>query len=537
MSQFELVVLLLTAAVPLVLLARKINVAYPIVLVLAGLVLGFIPGLPQAKLPPEIILVIFLPPLLFWETITAPTRAFKAFAQPILRLAVGLVLVTTASVAWVAHAVIPNLPWAAAFVFGAIVAPTDEVAFTPVAERFGIPLRVVAIVEGESLLNDATALVIYAVAVEAIVHSAFVWWHAGLLLVVAVAGSVAIGIVVGFVIVRAYALVREPMLVALLSLLGGYLAYIPAQHLGLSGVLATVTAALYASKRSSTELQPAARVLTRGAWSVLIFVLNTTIFILVGTQLGPLVRGVHDAPLGLVVLAIVAINAVIVVVRLVWMMGVAWPIDRFIRDFEEHPPWRNYLLTAWCGMRGGVSLAAALAIPFTLDNHAPFPHRNLLIVLTYSVILVTLVGQGATLPLVIRALHIPDDDTEAREERAARREMTETSLRRLDELVAEGTIGEKIADRVKRRLGKSRNASSTATRDAVYDAEERVLRFQHEVLLAMRDRGEVENTVVRHLETNLDLKRLAIHEEREHHTKAARDSAVAASDAESTENF
>jgi CPA1 family monovalent cation:H+ antiporter len=529
----------LTAAVPLVLLARKVNVAYPIVLVLFGLVLGFVPGLPQAKLPPDIILVIFLPPLLFWETITAPTRAFKAFAQPILRLAVGLVIVTTASVAWVAHALIPGLPWAAAFVFGAIVSPTDEVAFTPVAERFGIPLRVVAIVEGESLLNDATALVIYAVAIEAIVQNAFVWWHAGLLLVAAFVGSIAIGFVVGVVIVRAYALVREPMLVALFSLLGGYLAYIPAQHLGLSGVLATVTAAFYVSRRSSTALEPAARVLSRGAWSVLIFVLNTTIFILVGVQLGPLVRGVHDAPLGLVAAAIVGVNATILVVRFVWTMGIAWPIDRYIRSFEEHPPWRNYLLTAWCGMRGGVSLAAALAIPFTLANNAPFPHRSLLIVLTYSVILVTLVGQGATLPLVLRALRITGDTTEEREEREARREIAETSLRRLDDLVADGTVRRATADRVKRRLGDANDASSTARRDELYDAEERVLLFQHEALLAMRDRGVIENTVVRHLETTLDLKRLAIHEERAHHTRAAREAAVAApeADAESTKDL
>jgi CPA1 family monovalent cation:H+ antiporter len=516
-SQFELVVLLLAGAIPLVLLARKMNLGYPIVLVLAGLGLGLVPGLPEVKLPPEIILVIFLPPLLFWEATTSPTRAYRAFAQPILRLAVGLVFVTTGCVAWLAHAFVPALPWAAAFAFGAIVSPTDEVAFMPVAERFNLPHRVVAIVEGESLLNDAVSLVIYAVAVTAAVSATFSWWHAGLQLALTIVGSVAIGIAAGFIIIRVYLLVREPMLIVLTSLIAGYLAYIPATHLGLSGVLATVTSAFFASRFMPAGVAPEARVLTRGAWSVLIFVLNTTIFILVGLQLGPLLRNLHDTSIPQLVLEIVVVNVAIVGVRIIWTMGIAYPIDRFVRHFEDIPPWRNYALTAWTGLRGGVSLAAALAIPLTIAAGRPFPHRDLLIVLTYSVIVVTLVGQGATLPLVVRLLRIPNDDLEEREEQQARVAITKTSLERLAQLARDGKVDAAIAKRLTERY--ERHALDSAQKgsvDAFHEAEQRLLVFQHEELFALRRRGEIENTVMRHLEMQLDLKRLQLDEELEH---------------------
>jgi len=274
------------AAVPLVVIARLLRVAYPIVLVLGGLAVGFVPSMPAVSLPPAIVLVIFLPPLLYYEAFTGPTRAFRVFATPILRLAIGLVLATTAAVAGLVHLFVPDIPWGAAAAFGAIVAPTDEVAFMPIAERLGIPRRVVAIVQGESLLNDATALVLYTVAIAATVRGSFSWVAAGGNLVASALGAVAIGLAAGGIVVGVLRVVREPMLDVLVTLLAGYVAYIPAQHFGFSGVLATVTSGLFAARYTPASLEPSARVLSRGMWPVLIFILNTTIFIFVACSCG-----------------------------------------------------------------------------------------------------------------------------------------------------------------------------------------------------------------------------------------------------------
>ncbi len=517
MSQFELVLVLLIAAVPLVVVARLLGIAYPILLVLGGLAIGFVPSMPAVSLPPAIVLVIFLPPLLYYEAFTGPTRAFRVFATPILRLAIGLVLATTAAVAGLVHLFVPDIPWGAAAAFGAIVAPTDEVAFMPIAERLGIPRRVVAIVQGESLLNDATALVLYAVAIDATVRGSFSWVGVGSHLVGSALGAVAIGLAAGGLVVGVLYVIRDPMLDVLVTLLAGYVAYIPAQHFGCSGVLATVTSGLFAARYTPASLEPSARVLSRGMWPVLIFILNTTIFIFVGLQLRAIVSNLHGTPWPTLLFWAASVSALVIAIRVVWVMGISYPLDRLGRAPERAPPWRSYALGSWAGFRGGVSLAAALAIPILGAHGEAFPHRSLLIFLTFAVILATLVGQGSTLPYVKRALGVTsddDDEPEVREEDAAMTEATRFSLERLERRVRAGNVGAHAADALRERYERhvlDDDASGEVRR--FHRAELRLLADQHVALVAMRDRGTIENTTFRHLETHLDFKRLQLEAE------------------------
>jgi Na+/H+ antiporter len=515
-SHFELVLVLLMAAVPLVVVARLLGIAYPILLVLGGLAVGFLPFVPMVSLPPAIVLVIFLPPLLYYEAFTGPTRAFRLFATPILRLAIGLVLATTAAVAGLIHLFVPDIPWGAAAALGAIVAPTDEVAFMPIAERLGIPRRVVAIVQGESLLNDATALVLYAAAIDATVSGSFSWIAAGWHLVESAFGAVAIGLAAGGIVVGVLRVVRDPMLDVLVTLLAGYVAYIPAQHFGFSGVLATVTSGLFATRYTPASLEPSARVLSRGMWPVLIFILNTTIFIFVGLQLRTIVSNLHGTPWPTLLFWAASVSALVIAIRIVWVMGISYPLDRFARRSEALPPWRSYALSSWAGFRGGVSLAAALAIPILGAHDEPFPHRSLLIFLTSAVILATLVGQGATLPFVKRALGVAadEDEPEEREQEVAMVEATRFSLERLDRRVRAGSVAERDANALRERYEKHvLDDDSSGEVRSFHRAELRLLADQHVALVAMRDRGAIENTTFRHLETHLDFKRLQLEDE------------------------
>jgi CPA1 family monovalent cation:H+ antiporter len=513
-SNFELVIVLLMAAVPLVSFARAIGVAYPILLVLGGLAFGFLPGVPEIAFPPELVLVVFLPPLLSSAAFNAPTRAFRLFATPILRLAIGLVFATTAAVAFVVHAFVPDIPWGAAVALGAIVAPTDEVAFAPIAERLAIPRRIVAIVQGESLLNDATALVIYAFAIEAVVSGHFSWLGAAWQLLWGSAAAIGIGIGAGAVVVQILRVVRDPMLSALVSLMAGYLAYIPAMHLGVSGVLATVTSAFFVARFVPPSVEPSTRVLSRGMWPVLVFVLNTTIFIFVGLRLHTIVANLHGTPALTLVGWAAAVSAVVVAVRVVWLMCVSYPLDRVMRGADDAPRWRNYALTSWAGMRGGISLAAALAIPLQGAHDAPFPHRTLLIFLTFGVIFATLVGQGGTLPLVQRRLGLEPDATDTKEQDEAMTAATRFSLERLARRARAGTVDAREAEALRKRY--ESHVLDDRTEEAVREfhrAELSLLADQHVALVHMRNHGAIENTTLRHLETHLDFKRLQLEEE------------------------
>jgi monovalent cation/hydrogen antiporter len=497
----ELVLLAMLAAVTaLTALAPALRVPYPILLVLGGLALGFIPGVPELTLPPELVLVGVLPPLLYSAAFFTSLRELRANFRPIGLLAVGLVVATMVTVAVVAH-YLTDLSWATSFVLGAVVAPTDPIAATAIARRVGVPRRIVTIVEGESLINDATALVLYGAAVTAVVTGAFSLWDASLHFVVAVVGGIAIGLGVGWLVALVRIRLNNIPAEILISLLSGWLAYIPAQAVGVSGVLAAVTVGIYLGWRSPELSTPAMRLQAIAVWETLVFVVNALLFTLIGMQLGPIIDSLSGrSALELVFDALVIFMAV-VVTRLAWVFA----------EREQYP-----LVVGWMGMRGAVSLAAALAIPLETDAGAAFPGRDLIIFLAFTVILGTLVVQGLTLPKLLRHVRLEDDGLEEKEDTKARIHAAEAALARLEELLDEDWVRPETAERL-RGLYDFRRSRFLARVDGEDDGSierqsqdfqrlrRELLEAERAAVVALRRDGRISDDVMRRVERDLDL--------------------------------
>jgi CPA1 family monovalent cation:H+ antiporter len=430
----ELVMLLLVVATGLGYLARRLGIAYPIVLVLGGLVLGlvfsWVPDAPTVELPPDVVFLIFLPPILFGAAYDTPIRDFKANLRAIGLLAVGLVLFTALVVAAVMSALIPELGWWPALALGAIVAPPDAVAATSILRRLGVPTKVVTILEGESLVNDATALILLRVAIMAIPAGAFSLVEASASFVVVGLGGIAVGVVIGWLITTAWRRTSDATLEIALSLLAPLTAYLAGEALGVSGVLATVTAGIIAGRKAARALSPDGRLMGRGVWSVILFLINGFAFLLIGLQLPAILDAMDREPAELIGLG-VAVSVTVIVARIVWVFPATY-VPRWLsprlRQRDPVPPNGAIFVVSWAGMRGVVSLAAALALPFDV------PDRDLIIYLTFCVILATLVGQGLTLPWVIRAVGLVRGTHEEREEAQARQVAVEAAAERLEEL-------------------------------------------------------------------------------------------------------
>ena len=507
--QAGLLIALLALAVPLVARAKRINVPYPIALVLGGIALEFVPGLPKVELDPNLVLLIFLPPLLYWESITAPTDIMFENARHIALLAVGLVIVTTDIVAALTHALVPGMSWGVAFVLGAIISPTDELAAIPVLEHFRLPRHVIAIVDGESLLNDATALVIYATALTVVMTGQFN--GASMALHFVVLGSIALGFASGVLAIFMWRRIKDSELQGVISLVLPFFAYFPAHYFQLSGVLAVVTTGIYTSRLTARILTPASRRRTTGFWNTLVFVANAVLFFVIGLQLHSVARDAFKAdPWQFVLGTSIAVNVVILIVRFIFVMiaeyaPIAAPPD------HAAPNWRHALVVAWSGLRGAISLAAALAIPLALPDGADFPHRNLIIFVTFTVILVTLIGGGLTLPALVGSLTIEGGTEEKDETRAALIKTSEAALRRIDELEREGgldtvhaqTMREKFQHR--QAVQQKGEPERVAHRDRFFEAEGEVIAAQREALIDMRDRGDIDNVVFRTLQAQLDM--------------------------------
>ena len=426
-----LLLALMVAVAGLSVLARLVRVPYPILLVLGGLVLGFLPGMPEVALPPELVLVAFLPPLLYWAGFFSSPRDLRADARSISLAAVGLVLATTVAVAVAANAVVDGLGWAAAFALGAIVSPTDPLAATAIGRRLGVPRRLLTVLEGESLVNDATALVAYRVAVMAAVSGSFVAWQAGLRFVVGASGGVAIGLAVGWLVAEVRRRLDDPVVEIVVSVATGYAAYLPAEQFGVSGVLAAVTAGLYVGWRAPELASAPTRLLGFSFWEVLVYLANAVLFILVGLQLRPILSSLAGTPVAVLAGQALAVSAVVVAARMAWEFTIPYLVrvlDRRPGQIMRRVGASERLVLGWSGMRGAVSLAAALALP------QDFPMRNLILFLTFSVILATLVVQGLTLPALIRRLRFEQDDAVEREELRARLAATHAAIDRLDQL-------------------------------------------------------------------------------------------------------
>jgi monovalent cation/hydrogen antiporter len=512
----EAVLVLLVAATVLALVARRIGLPYPILLVLGGLALGFIPGLPTIELEPDLVFLLFLPPILFGAGYFTSVRDFKRNLRPILLLSVGLVVATTVAVAVVAQALVQGMGWAAAFALGAIVAPPDAVAATSVFQRLGVPRRVVTILEGESLVNDATALVAYRFAIAAALTGTFSIGAAGITLVAVAAGGIAFGLLMGMLIAWALRRVDDPVFSVVLTFLAPVATYLPAERFGISGVLATVAAGIWVGRHAPREMSSAVRIAGTGAWQVLLFLINGTVFILIGAQLPSVLDALEGYSAGQLIGLAVVISTTVIAVRILWVYpGTYVPraLSRAIRLREPYPTPRNVFIVSWAGMRGVVSLAAALALPLN------FPQRDLIIFLAFSVILATLVGQGVTLPFFIRRLGIVADTGEAHEEAHARMAVSEVALQRIDELEREWPGHLELIEALRAQYAHRASHADPHHGEAQLDETEQemfehgkirgaVLDAEREALLEMRERGAVSDDVFRRVERDLDLEEL-----------------------------
>ncbi|HEX2126973.1 MAG TPA: Na+/H+ antiporter [Thermoleophilaceae bacterium] len=514
----ELVIFgILVATAALAVLAQVIRVPYPIPLVLGGCVIGFVPGVPHVELEPDLVLLIFLPPLLYGAAFFTSLRDLRANARPIALLSIGMVFVTMAVVAVVAHEVI-GLGWGESFVLGAVVSPTDAVAPAEIMRRVGAPRRMVTVVEGENLTNDWTALVLYSFAVGAVVTGTFSLGEAALRFVMNGAGGLLVGLAAGWVIREVRSRIDDPPTEITISLLSGYAAYIPAEELGLSGVIAAVTVGIYMGWHTPQLTTPVMRMQGVSVWEILTFLLNAVLFLLIGLQLPSVVDEVAGYSAAELVGWGLLISVVVIGARLVWQFTVPYIIralDRRPSQRARRSSARERLVVGWAGMRGSVALAAALAIPLETDAGAPFPARDLLILLAFVVILVTLVGQGLTLGPLMRWLDIQDDGADEAEEVLARRRLAEAALARLEEIAEEGWALDDTLDRVRgmydyrrRRFSARADGDGTPYEERT-DAYRRLMYelfdAQREQLLALRNERTISDEVRRRIERDLDL--------------------------------
>ena len=536
MEHIELVVLgLLVAIAGLAVVARAVRVPYPILLVLGGLGLGLVPGMPEVELDPDLVLLIFLPPLLYAAAFFSNLRELRTNARPIGLLAIGLVVATMVVVAAVAHAVI-GLDWAVAFVLGAIVSPTDAVAPATILRRLRVPRRVVTVVEGENLTNDWTALVAYKFAVAAVVTGSFSLLEAGPLFLLSGVGGVAIGVAVGIVIAAVRRRLEDPLTEITISLLTGYAAYLPAEQLGASGVIAAVTAGVWLGWQASELTTHTTRIQLAGIWELLQFLLNAFLFVLVGLQLGTVLDSLSGRSTAELAGYGALVGAVVIVVRLVWVYLLTYLPRRLSARVRERDPlprergplpdFHEATLVAWSSMRGAVSLAAALAVPLETASGAAFPERDLIVFLAFCVILATLVGQGLTMPALIRALGVEDDGLDQDEELAARLEIAFAAIDRIEELEGEEWVHPDTVERTRgifeyrRRRFSSRIDGAPPEEGDGFDYEGRaeayerfmahVIDAQRRALRTLRDEGRITDEVRRRVEYDLDLEEARI---------------------------
>jgi monovalent cation/hydrogen antiporter len=526
--RLETVILLLVAVLLVTTIARRVLIPYPILLVLGGIALSFVPTVPVVPLDPDLVFLVFLPPVLGSAAYFTSLRDFMANLRPIAFLAVGLVLATTAAVAAVARVVVPGMSWPVAFALGAIVSPPDAVAATAIARRLRIPHRLVTILEGESLVNDAAALVLYRVSVAAAVSGTFALGPGLVQFGLAALGGVLVGLLVGALTRWVLRLTDDSLAHIAITLLAPYAAWVLAERAHASAVLACVAGGLYLRQGFSSIVPPATRLQARAVWELLIFILNGVIFILIGLELGAIREAGLPSSLGSLILQGTIISATAILVRLVWVpLGIAIPrlLSPALRRGEPIPPASHLFLVAWTGMRGIFSLATALALPLTAAGGAPFPFRDEVILLTFGVILSTLVLQGLSLTPLIRRLHLGTDDSLEVEEAVAREAAARAALSRLEDLDGgpwpRGDVDRLwtlYTQRVQRAspLEPGDVGASAQARAALRRLRHETIAAERRALIGLRDRNVISDEVLQRLEQELDVEamRLGFGEER-----------------------
>ena len=452
MGLLQIILFLMLSAVALGWVARHFKFPYPIALVIGGGMLGFVPRLPQPQFDPQFTLVLVLPPILYQAALLTSWREFKANIRPIGLLAIGLVLATTLAVGATLKLLIPDIPWAAAFVLGAIVSPPDVVAATAILSRLNIPRNVVTVLEGESLVNDATGLVIYKFAVAAVLTGVFSLWQASLEFVGVAAGGIIIGFLMGqfFVVVHKY--LGDAFIEVLTTLAVPYVAYIAAESLHVSGVLAVVAAGIVRGRYAPEIVSAEMRIIARSVWNLLIFMINSLVFILIGWQLSAIVGRLTDYTVAQLFFYGTFVSAVAIVVRFAWVYPAIYlPLvfRTMLGQQVPAPQEGEVFIMSWCGMRGIVSLAAALALPQVLVDGSPFPERDLIIFLTFVVIAVTLVIQGLSLKPLIRRLRVGKDWSLQEEQQRAKMSLGKAAIAAIDTVVAKEGIPNDLAERIR----------------------------------------------------------------------------------------
>jgi monovalent cation/hydrogen antiporter len=516
-EKIHTVLILLGIISVLAVVAERVKFPFPILLVIAGLLIALLPRLPEVRLDPEVVFLIFLPPLLFSAAWNFPWEDFRSNFLPILALAIGLVFATIVCVACAAHWLIPGLALAPAFVLGAIVSPPDAVAATTVLKNLHIPKRLSAVLEGESLVNDASGLVAYQFAVAAVITGSFSIADATADFVWMSFGGSLFGLLVGMGAAYLHRHLRDPSVAVTLTLLTPYISYLPAERLGFSGVLAVVTTGLYIGHRSWEALGPESRLQRESIWKLLDYFLNGLVFILIGLQFPTIVREMR-MPVGQMIFVGAAISFVVVAVRFIWIFPMVFFERYFLRrGGRNHLPVGALVVASWAGMRGVVSMAAALALPLVTLTGEAFPHRHIILFLTFCVIFVTLVVQGLTLPWIARKLKVEEPNWDFQSESKARVSLLQELIKEVDDLIKNEPIPEyreslerwkmHYQDRLrmlKDRLALPKEINRYAgNRDG--DLLPKLMDHARHRLARMRRTGEISEEVRRRIEHDFDM--------------------------------
>lgn len=517
MENFATVIILLAVVTALAELADKVRIPYPILLVLAGMGIGLFPGLPIITLDPDIVFLVFLPPILYAAAWSTSWPDFKAAKRPITLLAIGCVIFTTCAVALIAHSFIPGMDWPEAFVLGAIISPPDAVAATAATKGLGVPRRIVTVLEGESLVNDATGLIAYRYAVAAVVTGTFDLWDASWHFVLVAIAGIGIGFATGFVFRFIHRITPDnPTTDTALTFLAPFVAYLSAEAVHVSGVLAVVVAGLYLSWHSSEFFSQQSRLQATGSWNTVIFILNGIIFILIGLQLPLIMKNIETYSLGQMVKYGVIISLAVIVGRIIWVYPGAYLPRWLSRDIRAREPGTTFglvTIVAWSGMRGVVSLAAALALPLTIAGNEPFLNRDLIIFITFCVIFSTLVLQGLTLRPLIRLLGLKRDGHEQVAEEDARVFLASAVIEHVEENYSLA-LSEEVLNQVKtkyeiriQRLRKDQMQRRLDDQEIIefHRIQQELLNLERKHLLDLRRKGKISDEAMRKIEYELDL--------------------------------
>jgi monovalent cation/hydrogen antiporter len=518
----ELILICLVAVALLALVAKKIRIQYPILLTCGGVLLALVPGLPAIQLEPQLVFSLFLPPLLYPAAVFTSWRDFRGNLRPILFLAIVLVLLTMTATAYVFHGLV-GLPLAVGFVFGALISPPDAVAALSFTQNLRVPRRIIVILEGESLVNDATAFISFRFAVAAVLTGSFSLGQASLQFLLVASGGICIGLVVGWLATQVQKRLDDPPVQTMFSLLTPYVAYFSGEAIQVSGILAVVIAGIYYGWRAPRILSARMRLQALPVWEMVVFCLTGLLFMLVGLQLPQVVRSLAPGSATHVVKVAILVVLVMMLVRFAWMFGTTYLTRLLSGKFrrKKRVPWQQTALIAWTGMRGADSLAAALAIPFVLRNGEPFPGRDLILLLTFCVIFATFFLQGLTLKPLVRWLGVVDDHATEEEERLARLKANEAALARLEELESSNRARPQTVERLRseyedriRQLRIEDSEEERVSRLFSPDFEElacEMLQTERDTVIALRNEEAINDQALRRIQRDIDLAEARLH--------------------------